>query len=52
VTLQAADGKVLRINADLIKQKGNSTESLMPRGLLDGKSSQDVADLITYMQSL
>jgi len=52
VTLQAADGKVLRINADLIKQKGNSTESLMPRGLLEGKTSQDVADLITYMQSL
>ncbi|MEK0425560.1 MAG: hypothetical protein RJB11_1651 [Planctomycetota bacterium] len=52
VTLQAADGKVLRINADLIKQKGNSTESLMPKGLLEGKTSQDVADLITYMQSL
>ncbi|MFM9064855.1 MAG: L-sorbosone dehydrogenase, partial [Pirellula sp.] len=52
VTLQAADGKVLRINADLIKQKGNSTESLMPKGLMDGKSSQDVADLIAYMQSL
>jgi putative heme-binding domain-containing protein len=52
VTLQAADGKILRINADLIKQKGNSTESLMPKGLLEGKSSQDVADLIAYMQSL
>jgi putative heme-binding domain-containing protein len=52
VTLQAADGKIFRINADLIKQKGNSTESLMPKGLLEGKTSQDVADLITYMQSL
>lgn len=52
VTLQAADGKVLRINADLIKQKGNSTESLMPKGLMDGKSNQDVADLLAYMQSL
>jgi len=52
VTLQAADGKVLRINADLIKQKGVSTESLMPKGLLDGKSIQDVADLMAYLQSL
>jgi putative heme-binding domain-containing protein len=52
VTLQAADGNILRINADSIKQKGYSTESLMPKGLLEDKSSQDVADLMSYLQSL
>jgi len=52
VTLQAADGNVLRINADSIKQKGFSTESLMPKGLLEDKTTQDLADLMTYLQSL
>jgi len=52
VTLQAADGNVLRINADLIKQKGYSTESLMPKGLLEDKSVEEVADLMSYLQSL
>jgi len=51
VTLQAADGNVLRINADAIKQKGFSTESLMPKGLLEDKSPQEVADLMAYLQS-
>ncbi len=52
VTLQAADGNVLRINADAIKQKGMSSESLMPKGLLEDKTPQDVADLMAYLQSL
>jgi putative heme-binding domain-containing protein len=52
VTLQAADGNVLRINADAIKQKGISSESLMPKGLLEDKTPQDVADLMAYLQSL
>jgi putative heme-binding domain-containing protein len=52
VTLQAADGNVLRINADAIKQKGISSESLMPKGLLEDKTPQDVADLLAYLQSL
>ena len=52
VTLQAADGNLLRINADLIKQKGVSKESLMPKGLLDGKSVQEVSNLMAYLQSL
>jgi hypothetical protein len=43
---------VLRINADSIKQKGFSTESLMPKGLLEDKTTQDLADLMTYLQSL
>ena len=51
VTLQAADGNVLRINADAIKQKGFSTESLMPKGLLEDKTPQEVADLMAYLQS-
>ena len=52
VTLQAADGNIYRINADQISEKGNSSESLMPAGLLEGKSPQDLADLLQYLGKL
>ncbi len=52
VTLQAADGSILRINQDAIQEKGYSTESLMPVGLLDDKSPQDIADLLAYIGTL
>ena len=52
VNLQAADGKVYRINASEIAKKMNSEESLMPRGLLEDKSTQDVSDLVAYLRSL
>lgn len=52
VTLQAADGSILRINQDAIQEKGYSTESLMPAGLLDDKSPQEIADLFAYIGSL
>lgn len=52
VTLQAADGNIYRINADQISEKGNSSESLMPAGLLEGKSPQDLADLLHYLGKL
>ena len=52
VTLQAADGSILRINQDHIEQKAFSTESLMPSGLLEDRSPQDVADLFAYLATL
>ena len=52
VTLQAADGSILRINQDTITEKAYSTESLMPIGLLDDKSPQEVADLFAYLSTL
>ncbi|MFN9435618.1 MAG: c-type cytochrome [Planctomycetota bacterium] len=52
VTLQAADGSILRINQDQIQQKAFSTESIMPSGLLEDRSPQDVSDLFAYLGTL
>ena len=51
-TLQTATGSIVRINQDNIQDKGYSTESLMPSGLLDDKSPQDVANLFAYLDGL
>lgn len=52
VTLQASNGKLLRINEDDIESKETSNISLMPANLLDGFSVKDVADLYAYLRSL
>jgi putative heme-binding domain-containing protein len=52
VTLQTADGKVVRINREDIENKSISDVSLMPGGLLDGLSRQELADLHAYLRSL
>ena len=52
VTLQAADGKLLRINQADIDDKSNSTVSIMPNGLLDGVGPSDLADLTAYLKKL
>lgn len=52
VTLQAADGSILRINQDQIEQKAFSAESIMPSGLLEDRSPQEVADLFAYLGTL
>ncbi len=52
ITLQAADGTIKRINQENIRDKGYSTESIMPTGLLDDKSANDVADLFAYLNKL
>lgn len=52
VTLQAADGSILRINQDQISQKAFSTESIMPSGLLEDRSPQEIADLFAYLGTL
>ncbi|MEQ1825002.1 MAG: hypothetical protein ABL921_03625 [Pirellula sp.] len=49
ITLQTANGNMVRINQDDIEEKAYSTESIMPVGLLDGKSHIDVANLYAYL---
>ena len=52
VTLQTADGTLARINQEDIDSKGISNVSLMPAGLIDGLSPQQLADLFAYMKGL
>jgi putative heme-binding domain-containing protein len=52
VTLLTADAKTVRINADSIAAIKEMATSLMPEGLLDGLSDQQVADLMAYMRAL
>ncbi len=52
VTLQTADGKVVRINQASIESRSTSPVSLMPSGLLDGFSQQELADLYSYIRGL
>jgi hypothetical protein len=51
-TLQTANGNLVRINQDNIEDKAYSTESLMPTGLLDDRSSAEVASLYAYLGTL
>jgi putative heme-binding domain-containing protein len=52
VTLQTGDGKVVRINQASIENRSTSPISLMPSGLLDGFSQQELADLYSYIRGL
>jgi putative heme-binding domain-containing protein len=52
VTLQTAQGETLRINQDEIERLEPAERSLMPDGLLDGWSDQQLADLLAYLRQL
>jgi putative heme-binding domain-containing protein len=52
ITLQAADGTVVRINKDDIEEKAFATESIMPAGLLEGFTDAQIADLYAYLKTL
>jgi putative heme-binding domain-containing protein len=52
VTLQCADGSLVRINQEDIQQKRTVAESIMPAGLLDNFSPHQLADLMAYLKSL
>ena len=52
ITLLTADAQTLRLNANMIGEMKTAPKSLMPEGLIDGLSDQQVADLITYLRSL
>ena len=51
-TMQTATGAIIRINQENIEDKAYATESLMPSGLLDEKSAEQVADLYAYLGTL
>jgi putative heme-binding domain-containing protein len=52
ITLQTADGTLARVNQDDIAEKAPSNISLMPAGLIDDYSPQQIADLNAYLKSL
>ncbi|TWU06300.1 Cytochrome c [Stieleria varia] len=52
LTLLTADAKTVRVNTDMIELIRPASSSLMPEGLLEGLSDQDVADLVAYLSSL
>ena len=49
ITLQTATGAIVRINQESIEDRGYSTESLMPTGLLHDKTPAEIADLYAYL---
>lgn len=51
-TLLNADARTLRVNADSIEMTKMAEQSLMPEGLLQGASEQEVANLLAYMAAL
>ncbi|VTS04180.1 DUF7133 domain-containing protein [Tuwongella immobilis] len=51
VLLQTATATI-RLNANQIVSKRPSTRSLMPSGLLDPLSNQDIANLVAYLTSI
>lgn len=52
LTLLDTEGETVRLNQDQIEAMKESSESLMPSGLLDGLSPRELADLEAYLQSL
>ena len=52
ITLQTANGSMVRINQDNIEDKAYSTESLMPSGLLDSNSPAELSGLYAYLGTL
>lgn len=51
-TLMTPKGETVRINQREIEEQAFSKESLMPSGLLDFATPQDIADLLRYLQTL
>jgi len=52
ITLQLADGAIARINQADIEEKVFADQSLMPAGLIDSQSKNELADLYAYLKSL
>ncbi len=50
--LQLSTGEMIRIPGEEIAETRRSTVSLMPAGLLEGRSDQDLADLYAWMRTL
>ena len=52
VTIREPNGQTVRLNRDQIEAKRRSQKSLMPMGLLEQASDQEVADLVAYLKTL
>ena len=52
ITLLDTNGETVRINRDNIESKRLSRESVMPTGLLNQATGQQLADLYAYLKSL
>ena len=52
VTIREASGQTVRLNRDQIEQRRRSAKSIMPTGLLDQASDQEVIDLMAFLKTL
>ena len=52
IMLATNTGEIVRVDADNIERKRRSNKSLMPEGLLDEASDQEIADLWSYLSQL
>ena len=52
IMLATNTGEVVRIDADNIESQRKSNKSLMPEGLLDEASDQEIADLWAHLSEL
>jgi putative heme-binding domain-containing protein len=52
VTVREPNGKTVRLNRDRIETRRRSARSMMPSGLLDQTSDQEVADLLAFLKTL
>ncbi|MCA9264238.1 MAG: hypothetical protein KDA60_10340, partial [Planctomycetales bacterium] len=50
--LQTGTDTTVRVTGDEVLEVGQGTISLMPTGLLDGLSDQQLSDLYRYLQTL
>ena len=51
ITLQDVNGNTIRLNQADIESRNLSTKSLMPEGLLNDATDQNVADLLAFLRS-
>ena len=52
VTVRESSGKTVRLNRDQIEMRRRSAKSMMPSGLLDQATDQEVVDLLSFLKTL
>lgn len=52
VTIRESSGQTLRLNREQIEQQRRSAKSIMPTGLLDQATDQEVTDLMAFLKTL
>ena len=51
IVMTDRNGNTIRIEAENVEQRAFSNTSLMPSGLLDNATDQEVIDLMTFLKS-